>query len=175
VRSAAKFKGEGDDKEPGDKAKGEGDEEAKKAQASLVAITARLHALETEKLEEREGKAKAALLDTRPDFSAEVRATLESLPMATVEQAVKNWKRAPGSRAAASMTMPTVIGRQQGEYDPPIDDDQKAAIDRAFGRRAAVALAGKVLTGTGDREAAKAYLDTLDKTRAQNSSANGGK
>src|SRR6185437_5372277 len=72
--------------------KSEGGEDEKKAQAALTTLTARLHALEVERAQEKEAKAKAALLDTRTDFSPEVRATLESLPLSTIEQAVKNWK-----------------------------------------------------------------------------------
>jgi ClpP class serine protease len=142
--------------------------EDKKAQATLATLAKRVHDMESEKLAEKQTKAKAALLDTRPDFSAEVRATLESLDIATVTQAVKNWKRAPGFSASASMTIPTVLGKGQGEFVAPIDGAQQDAINRAF-KRGTPVVAGDTITGTGNREAAKAYLEQLDKARtAQN-------
>ena len=155
------------DKKP-EGSKAEEPEKDSKAQATLAALAKRVHDMESEKLTEKETKAKAALLDTRPDFSAEVRATLESLPIATVTQAVKNWKRAPGFSASASMTMPTVLGKGQGEFVAPIDGAQQDAINRAF-KRGTPVVAGDTITGTGNREAAKAYLEQLDKARtAQN-------
>jgi ClpP class serine protease len=151
---------------PEDKKAGEEDAEGKKAQAALTSVTERLHALEVERETEKTNKAKAALLDTRKDFSPEVRATLESLPLATIEQAVKNWKRAPGSHAVASMTPPTVIGKDQGDPSANLPDEVQRSIDRAFGRGPVTTFSS--LTGTNDRTAAKAYLDNLDKARALN-------
>lgn len=77
------------------------------------ALVAKVHNLET-KIAERdlklaakeEAEHRAKLLSTRPDFSATVKATLMKGPLATLEDAVKNWERGPvlNPAAAASVT-----------------------------------------------------------------------
>ena len=161
----SKAEGKEDEKK---EAKAEGKDEEKKegeATKAMATLTSRLHAMEVERATEKETRAKAALLDTRKDFSPEVRSTLEALPLATVEKAVKEWKRAPGSHAAASMTMPTVIGDSQGDVSSHLPSDQQAAIEKAFGRRPVITT--ETIAGTSDRSAARAYLDKLEKARAQ--------
>lgn len=139
---------------------------------AMLAMTQRIHALESERALEKEVAAKAKLLDTRKDFSAEVRASLEKLPLASVEEAVKTWKQAPGAAAraavAASMAVPTLVGA--GEGSPQLPPHMQESIDRAFGRP----VAGmRFQAGVPDRAAARAHIEQIE--RARTAAGGGGK
>jgi len=105
--------------EPADK-KDEKKEEAKAASNPLetksaaaspdLALLARVHALETERANEKEEIARTTLLAKRPDFSAEVRASLSkrsadgkgwAYSLAQLTEAVETWPSPQGFPAAA--------------------------------------------------------------------------
>lgn len=76
-------------------------------------------------------QAKAALLAKRPDFSPAVRATLEAGPLATLEDAVKNWPRvmaAPGSSVNA--ITPDVAGGEAvpAGYQPKLSAEEQEVL-----------------------------------------------
>ena len=107
--------GDGDttEKPAPDKAKGEGEEEAKakaeeeakkaraeeeekqaKAKAAAnLSLAERLHALETERAQDKLNAERGKLLASRPDFSKEVRAQLETASLEFVRKACETWPR----------------------------------------------------------------------------------
>lgn len=110
-----------DDKEEA-KAEDEQKAAAKHAKPRLVASTgptelalvARVHALETERAEEKEATARAQALGGRPDFTPAVRAFLSKLPIADVLKACKDFPKGT-TPAAASLNASTVTGTR-GEH-----------------------------------------------------------
>jgi ClpP class serine protease len=87
------------------------DEKDKEARAAASVASVARAAAKAEIAEQRE---RDALLSSRPDFDAGMRATLQTASIETVRDAVKNWaKRVPVSPAAASQAMPETRGATQ--------------------------------------------------------------
>jgi ClpP class serine protease len=138
---------------------------------ALLALAQKVQALHAERQAEKEQSARAQLLSMRPDFSPEVRKTLEAMPLTAVEEAVKTWPRTatPGgvraaAVAAAGLAMPTVFGEHQGEYSPALSEEEARLLDKAFGKRAAPprAFAQRSIVGSADRNAAAEFLRSLE-------------
>lgn len=89
------------------------DTEAKALAANAMALAQRVQSLEADAAARvrsdaalADARARAELMAKRPDFSEAVRATLASVPIAKLEEAVKTWPRVtatPGSSAAATV------------------------------------------------------------------------
>lgn len=121
------------------KAEDEKKEEPKAAAMGTVTLAphelaARIHALEVENRLAKEQTEKFHLLSTRPDFSAEVRASLtdKSTPLAFVKNAVKTWKRAESPAASAVNAAEAAQGGTQGapaaKASGGLDSEQAAAL-----------------------------------------------
>jgi ClpP class serine protease len=82
-------------------------EESKASAATTMKLLARVHALEAERSLEKETAARASLLAQRPDFSAEVLATLATVPLAALKTAVETWPRAAYNPATAGSVTST--------------------------------------------------------------------
>ena len=95
----------------------------------VMSLTAQLDA-------ERTAKARADLFAKRPDFTAEVRATLETVPLATVKEAVEKWPRASASPTAAAAALTAGGGEQpvKAEYVPKLTAAEKELLRKAEGR-----------------------------------------
>lgn len=80
---------------------------AASSNAEKLDLVARVHALETSIKNAAEASERSSLLGTRPDFSATVRASLQSAPLSFVKDACKNWPRgSTPEKASASATVP---------------------------------------------------------------------
>jgi hypothetical protein len=117
MKEESKARSEDDEKS---KAKSEDEEKEPHAAAASVeaktifALTARVHALESDKAAKAEADERTALLATRPDFSAPVKASLEKAPIAFLREAVKDWPRgSTPARASAAATFP---GGSRGDH-----------------------------------------------------------
>lgn len=128
--SAAAAKAEDDKKK---------DEEAKALAANALALAAKVQALEADaaksKLEiaaKEEGIARAALFARRPDFSAEVRATLAHVSIAALTEAVEKWPRASADpKAAANALTPSPTGgEKRAAYVPNLTAEERAILAR---------------------------------------------
>lgn len=114
-----------DDKEPEKEAKAEDmKEEDKKAAAAApttLELASKIHALEAQIAADKMATERTKLLASRPDFSEEVRATLEASPLSVVKNAVATWKRiaSPTDAAASALTPGATRGNTQtGDLDP---------------------------------------------------------
>jgi ClpP class serine protease len=127
----------------------EAEEEARKAQARASAgastdldLARRVHELEVERVNEKEAAERKALLDSRPDFSPQVRASLEKAAIPFIKDAVKSWPRVtvtPGAAAAAAQPGATP-GATDGAQ-PGIRPEYQALLDRMGKRGPQVAQA----------------------------------
>jgi ClpP class serine protease len=128
------------------KAKAEEDEKEKaKARAQAAAspafdLAARVQQLEAERAAEREAIAREKLLAKRPDFSGAILATLQTMPLDKLEEAVEKWPKIVGAvrPAAAAQAMGTRGAGQLGDPAeaasvPPTEAD---FIDRKMGLKA---------------------------------------
>jgi hypothetical protein len=115
--------GDMDDK----KAKGEAEEKKEDAKACALSrsareldLAARLHALEVKIAADAESGERKALLTSRPDFSAKVRASLEKAPLEFVRDACAKWERLASPTQAASNAQ--VPGGTRGKHtsDSPV-------------------------------------------------------
>jgi ClpP class serine protease len=97
------------------------------AQASAFELTKRIHALESERAQERTEKARAELLSKRPDFSEQVRKSLAASPLSLVEDAVKNWPMVPGAGhvppSAEGGRASGTVGKGQSRAASSVDAD----------------------------------------------------
>lgn len=127
-----KAKAEAEEKEKS-KAKAEKDEKEKaKAKASAgsddFSLAARLHALEAKDAAKEEASERAVLLAKRPDFSAEIVATLAKASIAQLKEAVETWPKIGsrlGQAAAASQAGGT---RGKGQTSASnIEDDPEGS------------------------------------------------
>jgi ClpP class serine protease len=169
----AKSKSEADDKEKDEKKK---DEEAKAMAHNAVALAkevATLKAAEATRVaaeaKAAEDTQRAALFAQRPDFSEAQKKTLAKMPLADVDDAVKNWPKAtalPGSAAAA---MTPTLGRERQAYEPTLSAEEQALLAGSDPSRKAAATAPTQLRGTGfhvnytDPKVALARLAELEK------------
>lgn len=137
-----KAKAEAEEEAKKAKAKAEAEEEAKKAQARAagsgatatagdVDLARRVHELEVERTQEREATERKALLDQRPDFSSQVRASLEKAAISFVKDAVKNWPRVNASAtAAAAAATPAATPGATDAAQRNVSAEQQALLDR---------------------------------------------
>ena len=99
----------------------------------VVEMARQLHAMQAERAQEKEARARADLFAQRPDFSDEVKQTLGAAPLAVVENAVKTWPRAAVTdrrAAAASAAVPGVVPGQLDGAQAPHPSDQMRMLDR---------------------------------------------
>ncbi|HSN30630.1 MAG TPA: S49 family peptidase [Kofleriaceae bacterium] len=81
-----------------------------------------------------EATARDVLLASRPDFSAEERATLEKASMEVVRDAVKSWPRRALPKPAAAATATGTRGEGQGDESASrLPSSEKRALDLAMG------------------------------------------
>jgi ClpP class serine protease len=112
------------------------EEEGAKA---LVSLTARMHAMEAERAQEKEQVEREKLFAQRPDFSAETKATLAKAPITMLREAVAKWPRIAGGPAAAA----TVTGTRgasdvgDGAGTSQLAANEKAELDERHGTRRA--------------------------------------
>ncbi len=125
-----------DDKENAKAADEKKDEQAKAAARGVapssdseVALAARIHALETGIANEREATERAKLLATRPDFSKEVRATLENASLEIVKNACAKWPRVATAAEAASAAVTPAATRGKTQ----VDDNAMGKMANGFG------------------------------------------
>ncbi len=90
------------------------------ASDSELALVARVHALETERALEKEAAERVTLLSSRPDFSAEVKASLSKYPINVVRDAVKTFPKGSIPSAAVVTKAPT-RGEAQGDSEVATD------------------------------------------------------
>lgn len=164
------------------RAEGEGEGEAARAAAlvgagkvgevDVLALVRDVHTIKAERAEEIHTRDVKALLDTRPDFDAMVRATLATLPIAKVREAVEKWPKRRAAPAAAASATPTVQGETQGDFEAPVTSEEDAFIDRKMGANRMIqgpvinAAAPRTMLGSGDRAMARAHLKAQE-TRAK--------
>ena len=130
-----KAESEGEGKE---KAEGYEDKKAAAAVAPVAArerdLVARVHALETQARIAAETAERTQLLSTRPDFSAQVRASLlaHSTPVEFVREACAKWPRGstPAVAATSALTPAATRGETQGDK---VHTDEASEIDRKMG------------------------------------------
>ncbi len=105
----------------------------------------------------------ARLLGTRSDFDPKMRASLSTMTVEQVKDAVETWPRrtAALAPAAASQVMPSVQGERQGELEMPVDAESQAFLDKKMGKEPKT-LTTPIVIGSGDRAAAKARVAELD-------------
>jgi hypothetical protein len=116
------------------------EEEAKKttavaASAGGVDLLARVHNLEIALRNKEEAEERSALLASRPDFSAGIKAVLASSPIATVRLAVKNFERGTAALdPAAAEKVTATRGATQNETGVArLPADQKKLLDTRMG------------------------------------------
>jgi phage I-like protein len=93
------------------------DEEKKETSvAASVDLAKSLHETRTELAALKTKIERDALLASRPDFSAEIRATLAAAPLSVVKNAVKTWKRSAANQVEAALAATdTAVKATQGE------------------------------------------------------------
>lgn len=117
---------------------------------TVLELAAQLHALQVERAQEKEAVERSTLLGKRPDFSAEVRASLLEAPIEFVRKAVATWTRVPVNAAAVDAVLPGAIrGNTQVSTVEPINDEDSAMIDMKMGL---TQYKGGVVTRNGGRE-----------------------
>lgn len=84
------------------------------SKAVAMAATARVHALELKLQAKEEADERAVLLAQRPDFSAAVVATLKTMPLSYLREAVEKWEKPAGFPAAAALVQGTAGKTQNG-------------------------------------------------------------
>lgn len=156
----AKAKAEADEKEKKDadaKAKAEADEKdeakAKASTDTAFKALAKVHELEAKLKDRDEADERAKLFATRPDFSAEVKATLETLPIERVREAVEKWPRVRAtsqSTVNANVTGAGGIEREQKPaYIPRLTAEEErilARLDRGRGTPDRASMTGTRFT-----------------------------
>jgi len=144
-KKEAKAESGDDDKEKEAKAEGDEDEKKAKARASgsrpqatadVVSLAKRVHELEAERAAEKDEKLRSDLLAKRPDFSAEVQATLRDAPIAVLRNAAEKGPPVAGRGAAAASTVGTRGRTQVDDGGAVVSNDDVDFIDRAMGLRA---------------------------------------
>jgi hypothetical protein len=127
---------EGDDK----------DEEKKEEKASIAASTnvidlaKRVHEMEAERAKEKEDAERERLFASRPDFSDDIKKTLEKAPMAVLREAVTTWKRGPtvastvkDARAASTITATRGDGQGSPDQGKGLAADESRALKMRMG------------------------------------------
>ena len=93
---------------------------------------AEVHKLKAQLAQRDEQAERDSLLASRPDFSAELRASLAKAPMATVRDMVATLPRLAFQPAAAANVQPT-LGQGQGAPAPRLAPEAKAQLDAQMG------------------------------------------
>jgi capsid assembly protease len=187
----AKAKAEADDKDKKDKeeasAKAKADSDAAKAQAlsanalamaqELQTIKAQNASILAERAAEKEAAARAQLFAKRPDFSPAQCKTLETVPLATLDDAVKNWPRVQASVGASANATTAgggvAGGERKGAYVPVLTTEQQALLDktdpfkRGHGPKAAVQHGNVFEMPQVTKEQARARLAELDRLETE--------
>lgn len=137
---------EEDDKETPPKKKEEDAKAAKDPSALALKALAEVHKMKVERSKEKIAAEREKLLASRPDFSDEMMAILQTAPMATVREMVKTLprdkeskpNRKPNTAAiAAAATVGGERGANQGNGSAArLPADQKAQLDAAMGMSA---------------------------------------
>jgi ClpP class serine protease len=116
------------------------DEEKKDEAAKAVVALAEVRSLRAEIAKKEEAAERSALLASRSDWSAEVRAVMASAPIATVRAAVKSFPKGTSSQgqnaaaiAGARSTAAASRGADEGDPSAMLPDADRAALDAAFG------------------------------------------
>ena len=144
-----KKKDEETTKTTNDGGEGGGDEKKKDEETTVAAssvapterelnLARRVTELEARETERDERDKREKLLATRPDFSKEVRATLDQAPLKVVQEACKNWPRSGkgGVRdAQGATTIQATRGETQSEEGGG-DDEEKRRVDELMGMTA---------------------------------------
>lgn len=136
-------------------------------------LAAMVHSLEA-KIAERDAKIaakeeaehRAKLLATRPDFSATVKSTLMKGPLATLEDAVKNWERGPVLHPAAAAQVHGTRGQDDagdgGARSTQLPPKEKEELDARMGlgsRAQPIRREGRsIVFGALSAEAAREHL-----------------
>lgn len=123
-------------------------DEEKASVAATVDLARRLHESETKLAAFIEETEREKLLASRPDFSAEVRATLATAPLATVKAAVATWKRvaaSPVEAARAATTVTATVGATQVDGGDRLPAKEADDLDVQMGLK--TVCAGVVLDG----------------------------
>lgn len=184
-----------DDKEA--KAKAEEEEKAKKAKAEdeekkkkddeqakakalsdplpadTLALAAEVHAMKAERAAEKEEAERGTLLAKRPDFSAEIRATLAKASLEQLREAVEKWPRIGAPPIARGAAASQALGTRAPHEDAPDagprgDDDFIARRMGAFVDGTGIKSSGRNLElGTMTPVEAKAWLASAAGQRAQ--------
>lgn len=143
-------KAEDEKKDAEAKAKAAEEEQKKDEEAKALASNAKALALKVQELEAANAKreadeaaakiasARAALFAKRPDFSEAVKKTLASVPLAELEDAVKNWPRANASAGAAASAMTPDVSNgepRKGAYEPKLTAQEQAVIAKLDAKR----------------------------------------
>lgn len=171
----AKAKAEADEKEKAKAAAEEKEKEEAKAKASTDAAfkaLAIVHDLQSELRKRDEADERAKLLAKRPDFSAEVQATLATLPLDRVREAVEKWPRVTAStRSSANATTPNAQEHERKpEYVPRLTDEEQrifAKLDRGRGSSTRASMSGSHFTTPFiNQTQARAVLADLEKENA---------
>ena len=175
----AKAKAEAEEKEKKDAEAKAAAEEKEKAEAKAKASTdtafkalAKVHELESKLQARDEADERAKLFAKRPDFSAEVRATLETLPIERVREAVEKWPRVTAtSHSSANALTPGGAEREQKPaYVPRLTVEEErilASLDRGRSAPERASMTGtRFTTPFIDKTQATRVLADLDKENA---------
>jgi ClpP class serine protease len=120
---------ESEDEPPADK-KPESKQAA--AQSNEMTLAAKVQRLEAQIANDRDARVRRSLLASRPDFSAEVRATLNKASLAQVREAVKTWPKAKVSKKPIT-TVAATAGETQIDRIVPPSDSTASELDRRMG------------------------------------------
>jgi len=139
--------------------------------AIALASARELQTLKAQNAAKEESQARAALFAQRPDFDANVKATLSLVPLADLKKAVETWPRSTNPLAAAA----SVTGTQGAR-----DEDRKASpeVEQYINERMGLAPSGNAKASTHEclttvfnpemsQEAAAARLAELTKKAVQ--------
>lgn len=141
---------------------------APQASANEIKLAQRVQALETSAAEKELAGKRAALLAQRPDFSAEVRATLASANIEVLEKAVATWPRVNvDPRAAAAAATPGFVPGQLDSANGGIRPEHQAMLDRigrsgVSAKQARIEGSALVLDPMSPESAAKRMKDMVE-------------
>jgi hypothetical protein len=134
-----------DEKKETTKASEGDDDEKKEEKASIAAsnvidLAKRVHEMEAERAKEKEDAERERLFASRPDFSDDIRKTLEKAPMAVLREAVTTWKRGPAvastvkdARAATTITATRGDGQGSPDQGKGLAADESRALKMRMG------------------------------------------
>jgi capsid assembly protease len=137
-------KSEGGETEQEKKKEGEAAKAKASAGSGELALAARVHALEAAAAQRELDTERKELLASRPDFSAEIVATLSKQPLEVVQEAVKTWAKIPGRGRQQALAAPASVTGTRGEQQNGSPSDaldvsptEADVIDRKMGIKAA--------------------------------------